>query len=76
MRGGGLTLRLRCSMEEFLLPGVLLQWHSCTGGAGRTVPGGVPELWGTCGAVDVWAGVGFGDSGLFSSFSGFCGSMV
>ena len=42
-----------------------MQWHSCTGCDGVTVPGGAPELWGCgtegCGQwVWGWAGVGLG----------------
>lgn len=38
-------------------------WHSCPGGGGSPIPGGVPEPWGcgTEGSGPVgWAGVGFG----------------
>ena len=50
-----------------------MQWHSCPGRGGVTIPGGVPELW-VCGTEGHgqwawwgWAGVGLdGLSGLFS----------
>ena len=49
-----------------------MQWHSCTGGGGVTVPAGVPELW-RCGTEGCeqwaqWGGLGL-DSGILELFS-------
>ena len=52
--------------------GVVMQWHSCPGSGGVTVPGGIKEPW-RCGteghgqwAWRGWAGVGLGNlRGLF-----------
>lgn len=49
--------------NNFFSERAVMQWHSCTGGGGVTVPVGVPEPRG-CGTEGQWAwwgGVGLGD---------------
>ena len=53
--------------KHFFSEGVVMQWHSCPGSGGVTVPGGVQELW-RCGTEGrgqwAWRGVaGVGDRG-------------
>ena len=67
-RGDGFKLhlgRLRLDVRKNFFPGrVVLQWQSCLGSGGVTVPGGVLESWrcGTegCGQWGWWDGLGLG----------------
>jgi len=82
-RGDGLMLyqgRFRFVIRNNFFSGrAVLQWHSCPGSGGVTVPGSVPEQWrcGTegCGLWAWWGGLGL-DLGISELFSNLNDSVI
>jgi len=61
--------------KNFFSGRAVLQWHSCPGSGGVTVPGGAPELWG-CGTEGGGYGHGGMGLGILEVFSNLIDPMI